>query len=359
MTDLTRRDFMQLAGMSMLGQLLDKNSLMPEQQTASTASTIAETGKQRLSLEQLSTWEKMAYGMFIHFGMSTFDEDEFSKGDKPAGFYNPYNLDPNQWIGVARDAGMKYAVLTAKHVAGHCLWPSKYTNYHVGNSGNKTNVVEAFVKACNQKGILPGLYYCSWDNHNLFGSGTPTNLSWATAYTTSEYREFQWKQLEELLTQYGPIGEVWIDIPHFLPRDYRQKLYNQISIWQPKAIILYNHGITDGSELRVNVAWPTDVVTIERNVPVSKFPELRWREIEKDKYYIPGEVVDTIGNEWFYKQADEPRSDSELLGIYLLCRSRKTNLLLNVPPDKTGLIPQKYIDALTRLKRKIEKNNLP
>ena len=357
MKELTRRDFVQLAGMSVLGPLLHAGPLMREKQTAPAASMAPEKGKQRLSIEQLAAWEKLAYGMFIHFGMSTFDDDEYSRGDKPATFYNPDKLDVNQWIGVARDAGMKYAVLTAKHVAGHCLWPSKYTNYHVGNSGNKTDVVEAFVKACNQKGLLPGLYYCSWDNHNLFGSGTPTNLTWATAYTTSEYRDFQWKQLEELLTQYGPIAEVWIDIPHFLPRDYRQKLYNQISIWQPGAIILYNHGLTDGYELKVNTAWPTDVLTIERNVPNSKFPDLRWREIEKDKYYIPGEVVDTIGNEWFYKKADEPRTDAELLGIYLLCRSRKTNLLLDVPPDKTGLISKKYIDALIRLNRNIEKNN--
>jgi len=357
MSELTRRDFMQLAGMSALAPLLHTSPLIPEKQTGTTTGIISEKGKQRLSIEQLEAWEKLAYGMFIHFGMSTFDDDEYSKGDKPAGFYNPVNLDVNQWIGVARDAGMKYAVLTAKHVAGHCLWPTRHTNYHTGNSGNKTDVVETFVKACNQRGVLPGLYYCSWDNHNLFGSGTPTNLTWATAYTTSEYRDFQWKQLEELLTQYGPIAEVWIDIPHFLPRDYRQKLYNQIAIWQPQAIILYNHGLADGNELRVNVAWPTDVLTIERNVPVSKFPDLRWREIEKEKYYIPGEVVDTIGNEWFYKKTDEPRTDAELLGIYLLCRSRKANLLLNVPPDKTGLISKKYIDALIRLNRNIEKNN--
>ena len=357
MPDLTRRDFMQLAGMTALGPLLHTALLMPESQTASTGSMNSEKGKQRLSLEQLYAWEKLGYGMFIHFGMSTFDGDEFSKGDKPAGFYNPVNLDVDQWIGVARDAGMKYAVLTAKHVAGHCLWPTRHSNYHVGNSGNKADVVEAFVKACIQKGILPGLYYCSWDNHNLFGSGTPTNLTWSTAYTTSEYRDFQWKQLEELLTQYGRIAEVWIDIPHFLPRDYRQKLYSQISKWQPQAIILYNHGIDDGDELKVNVAWPTDVLTIERNVPFNRFPDMKWREIEKEKYYIPGEVVDTIGNEWFYKTTDEPRSDAELLGIFLLCRSRKANLLLNVPPDKTGLIPKKYIDALKRLKQNVERNN--
>src|SRR6185436_18362647 len=157
MPGLTRRDFMQLAGVSALSPLLNTVASMPENQITSTGSINSEKGKQRLSLEQLNVWEKLGYGMFIHFGMSTFDEDEFSKGDKPAGFYNPVNLDVTQWIDVAREAGMKYAVLTAKHVAGHCLWPTRHSNYHVGNSGNKTDVVAAFVKACNQKGILPGL----------------------------------------------------------------------------------------------------------------------------------------------------------------------------------------------------------
>jgi len=316
-----------------------------------------ENGDQRLSVEKLRQWEQLGYGMFIHFGMSTFDGDEFSKGDKSASLYNPDKLDPNQWVAVARDAGMKYAVLTAKHVAGHCLWPTKYTNYNVSNSGNKTDVVESFLKACRLKGIMPGLYYCSWDNHNLFGSGTPTNLSWATAFTTSEYREFQWKQLEELLTQYGPIGEVWLDIPHFLPRDYRQKLYDQVAKWQPDAIILFNHGIGDGSEFKINTAWPTDVITIERFLPNSVTGHVKWREIEKKRYYMPAEVCDPIGKEWFYKENDVPRSDAELLGMYLICRSRGANLLLDVPPDKHGLIHQKYIDALQRLRRNIDKNN--
>ena len=224
MSVVSRRDFMQMSSGGVIASLLSGAQYPGNVPPADKNNFIDEKGDQRLSLEKLRAWEQLGYGMFIHFGMSTFDGDEYSKGDKSASLYNPDKLDPNQWAGVARDAGMKYAVLTAKHVAGHCLWPTKYTDYHVGNSGNKTDLVEAFVKACREKGIIPGLYYCAWDNHNLFGSGTPTNLSWANAYTTEEYREFQWKQLEELLTRYGPIGEVWLDIPHFLTRDYRQKL---------------------------------------------------------------------------------------------------------------------------------------
>jgi alpha-L-fucosidase len=135
----------------------------------------AALGTQRLSVDQLQRWEALKFGMFISFGMSTYVGAELPSGDDPSTLYAPDQLDVDQWVCVARDAGMKYAVLTAKHVAGHCLWPSKHTDYHVGTSGNRTDVVEVFVKACEKRGVLPGLYYCSWDNHHRFGSHTMTD----------------------------------------------------------------------------------------------------------------------------------------------------------------------------------------
>src|SRR5437588_6418215 len=88
-------------------------------------------GAQRHSLEALRKWEALGYGMFIHFGMSTFVENELPSGNDASSVYAPTNLDVDQWVSVARDAGMKYAVLTSKHVAGHCLWPSALTDYDV------------------------------------------------------------------------------------------------------------------------------------------------------------------------------------------------------------------------------------
>ncbi|MFM8831901.1 MAG: alpha-L-fucosidase [Spartobacteria bacterium] len=324
-----------------------------------------ERGAQRLSLEQLQKWEALKYGMFIHFGMSTFDGDELSKGDLPSTAYAPDKLDVDQWVCVARDAGMKYAVLTTKHVAGHCLWPTKHNDYHVGTSGNKTDVVEAFVNACEKRGVLPGFYYCSWDNHNKFGSRTWTDTAaeerslWPQqvilAYTTREYQDFQSAQIEELLTQYGKVGEVWIDIPTVLPRCYRQELYNQIATLQPEAVIMMNNGISDGSKYPIDKAWPADIIAIERFLPNSHTGHVKWREIEGKKYYMPGEVCDPIGREWFFTEEDQPRSDEELLGMYLVSISRGTNLLLDVGPDKHGLIPQKYVGALQRLRANLDR----
>ena len=308
-------------------------------------------GSQRLSLKQLQAWENLKYGMFIHFGMSTFDGEELSKGDKPSTLYAPDKLDVDQWVSVARDAGMKYAVLTAKHVSGHCLWPTKQTDYHVGTSGNATDVVEAFVSACGKRGVIPGFYYCSWDNHQ--GVITPGEAG--SAFTSRAYQEFQTAQIEELLAQYGRIGEVWIDIPVLLPRCYRQELYERIVELQPETVIMMNNGIGDGSTYPVDKAWPADIIAIERFLPNSQNGHVRWREIEGRNYYMPGEVCDPIGREWFYCDGDVPRSDAELLGMYLVCRTRHANLLLDVPPDRHGLIPQMHVDALMKLRGNIDK----
>ncbi|MFA7344331.1 MAG: alpha-L-fucosidase [Terrimicrobiaceae bacterium] len=333
--------------------------------------TDTETGTQRLSLDQLQRWEALKFGLFIHFGMSTFTGEELPSGTQPSTQYAPDRLDVDQWVCVARDAGMKYAVLTAKHVAGHCLWPTKLTDYHVGTSGHTADVVEAFVKACEKRGVLPGLYYCSWDNHHRFGSLTPSDYmrlypdrkfdcvsQLREVYTTREYQDFQSAQLGELLTQYGKIAEVWIDIPGLLPRGCRNDLYRQIAQWQPEAVIMMNHGIGDGSDLRVHYAWPTDLVSIERFLPNSHTGHVKWREVEGRKYYLPGETCDPIGREWFFTEDDAPRSDEELLGMYLAAVSRGTNFLLDVGPDKHGLIHGKFIGALRRLRSNLDKLGL-
>jgi len=323
-----------------------------------------ERGGQRLSLERLKAWQTLGYGMFIHFGLSTFEGVELSSGKKPSSTYAPDRLDVDQWICVARDAGMSYAVLTAKHVSGHSLWPTKSNDYHVGTSGNKTDVVGAFVDACQKRGVRAGFYYCSWDNHNRFGSHTPGDVSLERAYTTQEYREFQEQQIEELATQYGQIEEFWIDCPTLLGADGRRLQYEQIARLQPQAVIVMNAAFTGGDPAKIFGVWPTDVFTIERGFPKSENGERKtgynpWivggDSEMAELYYIPGESCDTIGRDWFYVEEDVPRSDEELLGMYLVTRSRGANLLLNVGPDRHGLISEVQKSALTRLRRNINR----
>jgi len=303
----------------------------------------------------LRKWEAFGYGMFIHFGMSTFVGKELPGGKDPSTTYAPTKLDVDQWIQVARDAGMKYAVLTAKHVAGHCLWPSKQTDYHVGTSSNKTDVVSKFVEACDRHHVQAGLYYCSWDNHHTFGSVTPSMAEFGKADTTQEYRDFQQSQIQELLTHYGDLVEVWVDIPGVLGAQGRRQQYEQIARLQPKTMIMMNSGFGDGSKVKVDYAWPTDLMAIERWLPSSNRGYNPWHNVEGKDYYIPGEVCDPVGYEWFHVENDPPRSDMELLGMRLIARERKVNLLLDVPPDRTGQIPTARVEALMRLARNIER----
>lgn len=324
-------------------------------------------GGQRLGVKELQQWEALHYGMFIHFGMSTFDGDELSDGQKPSTTYSPTNLDVDQWISVARDAGMKYAVLTAKHVAGHCLWPTKHTPYNVTSSGNTTNVVEKFVEACSKRGVLAGFYYCSWDNHNRFGSKTPSDGGWdgmnsfpddqldrdkLPPFTTSLYQNFQTAQITELLTQFGPIAETWIDIPGVLGRGYRTFLYQHIASLQPKTVVMMNSGIGSGEEYDVDYAFPSDLIAIERRLPPAS-GHTRWRRIEGKDYYMPGEACDPIGKNWFYVSGDDARPDKELAEQFQALKNRGVNFLLNVPPDRSGQINQNYIQALMRLRKNV------
>jgi len=326
-------------------------------------------GSQRVSLAQLKKWESLGYGMFIHFGMSTFVQNELPDGKARATTYAPDRLDVDQWVSVARDAGMRYIVLTTKHVAGHCLWPSKHTDYTVANSTNKTNVVKEFCKSCEKRGVLPGFYYCSWDNHNRFGSKTPSDKcppdAWKAMnsfprvsgpfenmppFTTSLYQTFQTAQITELLTQFGPIAETWIDIPGVLGRGYREFLYHHIARLQPQTVIMMNNGICDGANYNVAYAWPSDIIAMERNVPPGT-GHVKWREIEGKKYYMPGEVCDPIGKDWFWVAGDKPRSDEALLKQFHACRTGGANLLLDVPPDRHGVIPEETVAALVRLRK--------
>jgi alpha-L-fucosidase len=312
-------------------------------------------GAQRLSVAKLRDWEDLKYGMFIHFGMSTYVvgkiHADIPDGTTPPSVYNPDKLDVDQWIQIARDAGMKYAVLTTKHVAGFCLWPSCYTDHNVAHSGNKTDVVAAFLKACEKRHILPGFYYDSYDNHNYFGQVNVSSEGYypweergrTTTYSTSLYQDFVTNQVTELLSRYGPIHEMWIDIPQLLGSGYRTYLYQEISKLQPDAVIMMNSN-------KLETSWPTDLRSFERRLPaVSTYT--KWTKFEGKTYYLPSEYCNTIAKNWFYVEGDKPRSDDELLALFTETRNRGINFLLDVPPNKHGLIPDESCDALMRLRK--------
>lgn len=119
---------------------------------------------QSVSPAQL-TQVKRGYGMFIHFGLNTFNQVEWSDGTLPVSSYRPDRLDPDSWVKTAKEAGFKYVILITKHHDGFCLWDSKFTSYDVASSPVKTDVIAGVAKACKKYGIELGLYYSLWDRH--------------------------------------------------------------------------------------------------------------------------------------------------------------------------------------------------
>lgn len=288
----------------------------------------------------LAAWENLKYGMFIHFGMSTFDQVEINEGNSPTEMYNPTHLDVRQWVRIAKRAGMKYAVLTAKHTAGFCLWPSG--DYDVTKSPVKTDVVAEFMKACREEGIKPGIYYCVLDGHNEGG------IKWE-APVGPEYFALIKKHLTQLHTGYPGIYEQWIDIPAKLTPEQRRELYDLVKRLNPKCLILMNvsnwtrPGMTMPPE-----AWPTDLAVGERNSPPG--PHNPNMTVDGKPYYVPLEICDTLEENWFWVKGDVPRSLRRLYKIWQDSVGRGANLLLDVPPDMTGRIPDSSVKRLMELK---------
>lgn len=299
---------------------------------------------------EIASWEKLRYGMFICWGMNTLTGQEYDEGREPVSAYNPEHVDVRQWVRVAKEAGMNYAVLTAKHMAGFCLWDSNNYDYDVAASPNKTDVVAEYMAACKEYDIAPGMYYCIIDPHN------EGKVSWNGPVSDDYFRLIK-QHITELHTRYPGIVEQWIDIViGKLNTEQRCELYATIKKLNPKCLVLMNQAFKDGSYIDPNV-WPTDIVDGERTYP--QLPRHNpVKQINGKKYYIPMETCDTLSQYWFGIEGDRPKAVRTLYKAYCDSVGRGANLLLNVPPDKKGRIPQCYIDRLMELKKVISNPSL-
>lgn len=310
-------------------------------------------------------WHELEFYGFIHFSMNTFTDREWGYGDESPSVFNPTALDVRQWVRVARDAGMKGLILTAKHHDGFCLWPSRFTDHSVRRSPWKSgagDVVGELARACAESGLGFGVYLSPWDrNHAEYGR---------PAYLTY-YRN----QVRELLTLYGPVFEVWFDGANGGDGYYggaresrtidRATYYDWQTTWsivrelQPEAVIFSDAG--------PDVRW----VGNERGVAF----ETSWYTIDPRGLYpghegyaamaagspdgtswIPPEVDVSIRPGWFYHEAEDGRVKTveHLVRIYEQSVGRGTNLLLNIPPDRRGLIPEIDASRLREFSRTIE-----
>jgi alpha-L-fucosidase len=300
--------------------------------------------------KQQMKWQDLELGMFFHFGMNTFHDQEWGEGTDPAESFNPSQLDARQWVKLAKDAGFKYLILTAKHHDGFCLWPTETTDYSVKSSpwkDGKGDVVREVAEACHEEGMLLGLYLSPWDRHE-------------PCYKDKEaYDDFYSKQLTELLTNYGPLVELWFDGAGSEGREYDwQRIIGLIKKHQPDAMI-FNMGQPTirwvGNEEGV-APYPCWNTAEEARISMFTSDMLTW--MEDTPQWVPAECdVPIRKRHWFWHPNDENSllTLDELMDIYYRSVGHGTNLLLNVSPDNRGLIPEVDANRLIEFRDEIKK----
>ena len=329
------------------------------------------------SLRQLE-WQKLEMYAFCHFGTNTFTGREWGDGTAPASVFNPKKLDARQWAKEIKNAGMKAIILTCKHHDGFCLWPSKYTDYCMKNSpykDGKGDVVKEVSEACREYGLKFGVYLSPWDRHeSTYGTG-------------EEYNTYFKNQLTELATEYGDIFCFWFDGACGEGKNGKKQVYDWNSYFtlirelQPNAVINIcgpdvrwcgnEAGKSRESEWSVVPAFvgnqdytaehsqQEDTPEFAKNVD-AKTQDLGSREfIDGIKNFIwyPAEVDVSIRPGWFYHKKEDfkVKSLKKLMQIYWGSVGGNSSLLLNIPPDKNGLLAKADVRRLRKFGDELRK----
>ncbi|MES2464961.1 MAG: alpha-L-fucosidase, partial [Armatimonadota bacterium] len=245
-------------------------------------------------------------------------------------------LDIRQWVRTAKETGFRYVILTAKHHDGFCLWPSRFTDHSVKNSpwrGGKGDVVREFANACRAEGLKMGLYLSPWDRNSRF-------------YGTPAYNDYYVSQLTELLTGYGEVAEVWLDGANGEGPNGKRQVYDYDAFYrtvrrlQPKALIAVN-----GPDIR----WVGNEngLAAETEWSVRKPDPNRHRGISGDVWW-PAECDTSIRPGWFWhpKEDSKVKTLAQLTETYFSSVGRNSVLLLNVPPNTQGLLPEPDVRRL-------------
>jgi alpha-L-fucosidase len=313
-----------------LGRATEKHAPDPRQQPATPAAT--------KSLQALQAdFLKLKFGMFLHYNMATYTGEQWVKGYPDPSTFNPGGpVDTDGWADAAKSAGMKYAILTVKHVAGFCLWDSKYTTYDVMNPRcpYQQDLVAQFIKSFKSRGLKVGLYY-HW-RHPGFGDPNKHKVLAPecdpATHSQEEQKQFQLKQIAELLEKYPDCFYFWNDAydPQIgtaeevltLERSIRPNILASSNWW--------NWGKKGTPYLDIAVK------------ELSHFPEGN---------QAPGETCFSLaGRKWFWDSAIRGYgSAQDVLGKLQTANSRNSNLLLNVPPNRQGKLDEAAVKVLAEV----------
>jgi alpha-L-fucosidase len=319
-------------------------------------------------------WQELEFTCFFHFGMNTFTNCEWGLKNTDPSNFNPTELDAGQWIRTAKMAGAKLVVMVAKHHDGFCLWPTAFTDYSVKKSpwkNGKGDVIAEVAAACRENGMKLGIYLSPWDiSSPVYGSG--------------EYNDHFKNQLRELLTNYGEISEVWFDGacgegPNGKRQVYDwQGYYTLIRELQPNAVIAVmgpdvrwvgtesGYGReTEWSVVPLSTAFVDEIAKNSQHsvsdgvfIPPGNMMETDIGSRKKIKdagalIWYPSEVDVSIRPGWFYHEDQDSlvKSPEKLVDIYFSSVGRNSVLLLNLPPDKRGLIHENDVKSLEGMRQ--------
>ncbi len=311
------------------------------------------------SPQQLA-WQRSETNLFLHFGINTFTDREWGLGNEDPGLFNPVHFDAAQWAKTAKAAGFKILILTAKHHDGFCLWPSRYTEHSVKSSPwrhGKGDVVRDLADACRAEGLKLGLYLSPWDRHERSYGDSP------------RYNDYYINQLTELLTDYGPVAEVWFDGacgegPNGKKQEYDwPRVHATVRRLQPDAVMFSDAGpdvrwIGNEKGMAGDPCWAPIASSA---VPYPGAPgqaiiqALQHGDPQGD-IWRPGESDVSIRPGWFWhkKEDEKVRSVDNLLDLYFKSVGRNSLLLLNVPPNTDGLLSDPDVKALAGFRGRLD-----
>ncbi|MDO5664546.1 MAG: alpha-L-fucosidase [Bacteroidia bacterium] len=340
-----------------LKELTFSESITPEQKIKLSAYLIP--------TDQQYEWQKLELTAFIHFGINTFTGREWGDGKEDPILFNPTDFNAEQWVVSLREAGFKMIILTAKHHDGFCLWPTATTKHSIQSSpwrdGNG-DIVREVKNACDKYGMKFGVYLSPWDRN-------------AESYGDSpQYNTMFVEQLKELLTNYGEVHEVWFDGANGEgPNGKRQiydwtRFYHVIDSLQPKAVkaIMGNDVRWVGNESGLGRETEWSVTPLNPDINETIITENKRLNINptakdlgsrnliaeaKTLYWYPSEVDVSIRPGWFYhpEQDHQVKTLQQLVDIYYQSVGMNSVLLLNIPPDKRGLLHEVDVARLKEL----------
>lgn len=322
-------------------------------------------------------WQKMEMYAFIHFGMNTMTDREWGEGHEDPSLFNPDRVDVDQWMRALVSAGMTGVILTCKHHDGFCLWPSAYTTHTVASSPwreGRGDLVREVSDSAARHGLKFGVYLSPWDmTEQTYGQGRA-------------YNDFYFNQLVELLTHYGPVFSVWLDGacgegPNGKVQAYDwQRIYDTVRALAPEAVIsVCGPDVrwcgNEAGSVRAN-EWsvvPASLREAERTAEnsqkvddgefsrqvASADEDLGSREALADYdgplVWYPAEVNTSTRKGWFHHEAEDTqvRGVDELFSIWLGSVGGNATFLLNVPPNRHGLLADADVEVLAQLGARI------